>query len=161
MVEFESNFLQELTIYASIVTLCFILLKVILRQIHRNGGLSHFKLYALMNFKLYVFMFLIISIVLHIYVENRKWDRNDYFYEIKECGIDPVTAKAKKINKYPFGIELTLQGDSVVHHRMELYENHDEFIDRVNRGALVSKVKNSTDIMLINGADTTYYPLVY
>ena len=125
MVEFESNFLQELTIYASIVTLCFILLKVILRQIHRNGGLSHFKLYALMNFKLYVFMFLIISIVLHIYVENRKWDRNDYFYEIKECGIDPVTAKAKKINKYPFGIELTLQGDSVVHHRMELYENHD------------------------------------
>ena len=161
MVEFESNFLQELTIYASIVTLCFILLKVILRQIHRNGGLSHFKLYALMNFKLYVFMFLIISIVLHIYVENRKWDRNDYFYEIKECGIDPVTAKAKKINKYPFGIELTLQGDSVVHYRMELYEGHDEFINRVNRGTLVSKVKNSTDIMLINGADTTYYPLVY
>lgn len=153
MARFEYDVLQEIGVYI----LVFVSFALLLRLLFNNSE-SYKRKYG---FNIYVFVCVALIVGIFAYQQTENRTRYDYFYEIKECGIYPVTAKAKKINKYPFGIELTLHGDSVVHHRMELYEGHDEFINRVNRGALVSKVRNSTDIMLINGADTTYYPLVY
>ena len=153
MVAFEKGILQELCVQTGLFLLIFFTLGLILRPLLTKE--NFIKIHPL------VVVFIAVCVVFLGYFKTREEVRIDYFYDITKVEINSVNATAKRINKYPFGIELTLQGDSVVHHRMELYEGHDEFINRVNRGALVSKVRNSTDIMLINGADTTYYPLVY
>ncbi|MDE7153658.1 MAG: hypothetical protein K2O00_04330, partial [Muribaculaceae bacterium] len=81
----------------------------------------------------------------------------------QKAHINPVKATARVERKMPYGIRIYLQDANHSTYQFDL-ENTDlnkEFIEEVNNGYTVSKFRNSTDILLTNGTDSTYYNLYY
>ncbi|MBD5192072.1 MAG: hypothetical protein HDS88_04190 [Bacteroidales bacterium] len=78
------------------------------------------------------------------------------FDDIHTNAIEPMHGKAEIGSTFPWGTKLYLDNGDTYRIRVE---SRDEFIDKLNAGALIYKRADSNDIYLIHKSDTVCYPL--
>ena len=108
---------------------------------------------------------LILAIILisPLYFTANVYNYHKTLCKIKKEQISPVKATARAERKMPYGIRIYLQDAAHSTYQFDLEDTslNKEFIEKVNSGYTVSKLRNSTDILLTNGNDSIFYNLYY
>ncbi|MBD5192070.1 MAG: hypothetical protein HDS88_04180 [Bacteroidales bacterium] len=87
----------------------------------------------------------------------------DTLSEILKKQIEPTEATAKVAHEFPYGIKLKINDSKRTSYQFDLEDKEltKEFINKVNNGYKVSKMKGASELLLVNGNDSIYYNLFY
>lgn len=153
MNEIELEILKNTLLIGGLLMVAYLIFKYLFRSLY--DYLLNFDI-GTVCFALIVAQFIFIS-----YFTDRRDVIVRNFIPLKLAALNNCQAEAEKQTKMPYGVKLYIKDRPNRTYRLYINSHNDEFIEKVNSGYTVSKMRNSTDILLINGSDSVYYNLYY